>query len=68
MIIHSILLGVLLYVIMIYALGQRQIVAENRSILIAAYILIYMIMFGHGLPTKLNKDLFWKINLLSNTF
>lgn len=58
MIIHSILLGVLLYVIMIYALGQRQIVAENRSILIAAYILIYMIMFGHGLPTKLNKDLF----------
>jgi hypothetical protein len=21
--------------------------------------LIYMIMFGHGLPTSINKDLFW---------
>ena len=58
MIVHSILLGVFLYIIMVYALGQRAIVAENRSILIAAGVLIYMIMFGHGLPTKLNKDLF----------
>jgi len=58
MIIHSILLGLVLYVIMIYVLGQRQIVAENRSILIAALVLIYMVMFGHGLPNKLNKDLF----------
>jgi hypothetical protein len=58
MIIHSILLGLVLYVIMIYVLGQRQIVAENRSILIAALVLIYMVIFGHGLPNKLNKDLF----------
>jgi hypothetical protein len=43
---------------MIYALGQRPIVAENRSILLAAFVLIYMLMFGHGLPTKINKDLF----------
>ena len=58
MIIHSILLGLVLYVIMIYVIGQRQIVAENRSILIAALVLIYMVIFGHGLPNKLNKDLF----------
>lgn len=58
MVIHSIILGVLLYVIMIYALGQRHIVAENRSILIAAFVLIYMVMFGHEPPNKLNKDLF----------
>jgi hypothetical protein len=58
MVIHSIILGVLLYLIMIYALGQRHIVAENRSILIAACVLIYMVLFGHGLPNKLNKDLF----------
>jgi len=58
MVIHSLLLGILLYVIMIYVLGQRAIVAENRSILIAAFVLIYMVMFGHGLPGKLNKDLF----------
>uniref|UniRef100_A0A6C0H4M3 Uncharacterized protein n=1 Tax=viral metagenome TaxID=1070528 RepID=A0A6C0H4M3_9ZZZZ len=58
MLIHSVIIGVLLYVIMIYALGQRPIVAENRSILLAAFVLIYMLMFGHGLPTKINKDLF----------
>jgi uncharacterized membrane protein (DUF441 family) len=58
MVIHSIIVGALLYLIMIYALGQRPIVAENRSIIISAYVLIYMVMFGHGLPNKLNKDLF----------
>ena len=58
MVIHSIIVGALLYLIMIYALGQRPIVAENRSIIISAFVLIYMVMFGHGLPNKLNKDLF----------
>jgi hypothetical protein len=43
---------------MIYALGQRHIVAENRSILLAACVLIYMVMFGHELPKKMNPDLF----------
>jgi hypothetical protein len=43
---------------MIFILGQKQIVAENRSILLAALVLIYMILFGHGLPTSINKDLF----------
>jgi hypothetical protein len=58
MLFHSIIIGFLLYIFMIYILGQNQIVAENRSILISAFILIYMILFGHGLPDKINKDLF----------
>jgi hypothetical protein len=58
MVIHSVIVGVLLYIIMIYALGQRHIVAENRSILLAACVLIYMVMFGHELPKKMNPDLF----------
>ena len=58
MVIHSVIVGVLLYVIMIYGFGQRPVVAENRSIVLAAFVLIYMVMFGHGLPTKLNRDLF----------
>ena len=57
MLLHSVFLGVLLYIFMIYVLGQKQIVAENRSLLLAAVILIYMILFGHGLPTTINKDL-----------
>ena len=58
MILHSVIIGILLYLFMIYILGQKQIVAENRSILLASLILIYMILFGHGLPTSINKNLF----------
>lgn len=57
MILHSALIGIVLYVIMFFLLKQPAQIAENRSILIAAMILIYMILFGHGLPTKINKML-----------
>jgi TRAP-type C4-dicarboxylate transport system permease small subunit len=58
MLLHSAVIGVILYVIMVYVLKQRRIVAENRSIILAAIVLIYMVMFGHGMPTKVNSDLF----------
>jgi hypothetical protein len=54
MLLHSVMIGIVLYMIMIFG-GQQQIVAENRSILIASAVLIYMILFGHGLPVQLNK-------------
>lgn len=57
MLLHAIVIGIILYVIMVYGFKQSVVVAENRSILIAACILIYMILFGHGLPTTLNKKL-----------
>jgi len=55
MLLHSVIIGSILYVFMVFGLGQQAIVAENRSILIASGVLIYMILFGHGLPLKLNK-------------
>ena len=58
MLLHSVIVGILLYIFMIFMLGQNQSVAENRSILIAALALVYMILFGHGLPTSINKNLF----------
>jgi len=58
MLIHSVIIGILLYIFMIFILGQTPIVAENRSILLASIILIYMILFGHGLPKTINKQLF----------
>ena len=57
MLLHSAIIGIILYLIMIYVLKQRPVVAENRSVLLAAVVLIYMIVFGHGMPTKINKDL-----------
>jgi len=58
MLLHSVIIGVLLYLFMFFILKQNQGVAENRSILLAALVLVYMIMFGHGLPTSINKNLF----------
>lgn len=58
MLLHSIIIGIVLYLIMVYLLGQRQHVAENRTMVLSALILIYMVVFGHGIPTKINKDLF----------
>lgn len=57
MLLHSLIIGVVLYMLMVFVFKQNQQMAENRSILIAAVLLIYMILFGHGLPTKINKDL-----------
>jgi len=55
MLLHSVIIGVILYLVMVFGLGQKANVAENRSILIASCVLIYMILFGHGLPIKINK-------------
>ena len=55
MLVHSLVIGFVLYIIMVFVLGQEKNVAENRSILISCVVLIYMILFGHGMPVKLNK-------------
>jgi hypothetical protein len=52
MLVHSIIIGIVLYLIMLFGMKQSQSVAENRSLLLAAFVLIYMILFGHGLPFK----------------
>jgi hypothetical protein len=57
MVLHSAIIGLVLYMLMVFAFNQSPKIAENRSVLIAAVVLIYMILFGHGLPTRLNKDL-----------
>jgi uncharacterized membrane-anchored protein len=54
MLLHSVITGMVLYLLMIFLFTQKPDVAENRSILISALVLIYMILFGHGLPTKMN--------------
>ena len=52
---HAFIITLVLYVLMKFALGQSQTMALNRSILLGALALAYMILFGHGLPTHINK-------------
>ena len=55
MLLHSVIIGLVFYLLLVFVLKNQSSVAENRSILLAAVVLIYMILFGHGLPTKINK-------------
>jgi hypothetical protein len=53
MVLHSVVIGLVGYVAMVFGLGQSSVVAERRSILLYAVALAYMLLFGHGLPLKL---------------
>jgi putative effector of murein hydrolase len=55
MLVHSIIITVILYIIMKFFLNQSETMSLNRSIIIGALVLIYMILFGYGLPTHMNK-------------
>jgi len=57
MVFHGFVIALVLYLVMVFLLKQNQLVAENRSILIGAVVVIYMILFGHGLPGTLNKNI-----------
>ena len=55
---HGIIIGVIAYFIMVHGLKQDQHVAQDRSILVTAVAIAYMVLFGHGLPTHINKNIF----------
>jgi len=57
MVLHSIIIGVVAFIVMRYGLGQSVSKAEDRSIVFASAVLLYMLLFGHGLPTRLNRNL-----------
>lgn len=57
MLLHSVIIAILAYFVMIYLLKQNANIAEDRSVLLGAIVLAYMVLFGHGLPNKMNKNI-----------
>ena len=57
MVLHAIIIGLFSYLFMICILKQEAIIAQNRGLLIASVILIYMILFRQCTPILLNKNL-----------
>ena len=53
MLLHSAVIAMVAYVVMVYVLGQSAMMAENRSLFLGAVALAYMLMFGHGLPKRM---------------
>jgi len=57
MLLHSLMIGIILYLVMVFGLNQTPAVAEDRSVFLGAIILLYMVLFGHGLPGTVNKNI-----------
>jgi hypothetical protein len=57
MLLHSVIIGLILFVLMRFALGQSAAVAEDRSVLLGAVVLVYMVLFGHRLPGAINRNI-----------
>jgi ABC-type phosphate transport system permease subunit len=55
---HSVVIGVVLYLALVYGVKWSAGKSENMSVLVGGLALVYMVMFGHGLPTKINSNLF----------
>lgn len=58
MFLHAAVIAVVLYLLMRHVLGQSPSVAEDRSVLIGAVVLAYMVLFGHGMPKRVNPRIF----------
>ena len=52
---HAAIITIISYLILVYIMNQPRKIAGNRSLLIGSLALIYMILFGHGLPNKMPK-------------
>jgi len=42
---------------MVYGLHQADSTAQARSMMIGAVVLIYMLLFGHALPTSMRYNM-----------
>ena len=55
---HMLIIVLVLYLLMRCVLGQSQREAEDRSVFLGGSALVYMVLYGHGMPTRVNPLLF----------
>ncbi len=57
MFIHSLVIAIIAYLIMVFIMKTGTSIAEDRSVLLGGLVLVYMVLFGHGLPKSVNKNI-----------
>ena len=57
MVFHGALFAVVAYLLMKFGLGQSEAKSLNRSVLLGLLVAVYMIVFGHNLPNRVNSNL-----------
>jgi hypothetical protein len=56
MLMHSLVLAAIAYCVMTWGLGESPYVAEDRAMLVLGAALLWMVLWGHGMPGKLNHN------------
>jgi len=51
MVVHGLILMVILYLIMTMVLKQTPKLAETRAVTLGAIAIVYMVQFGHKMPS-----------------
>ena len=51
MLMHAGMMGLVVYLVMVYVLKKPASVAENQSLVYASFAFIYMVTVGHKLPS-----------------
>jgi hypothetical protein len=57
MVFHGALVGVVVYVICKFFFKDSEAKCMTRAVGLGLVVALYMVMFGHGPPTKLNPNL-----------
>jgi hypothetical protein len=58
MILHSVVIGILLFLVLFYGVKHPREKSIDKSVFLASIALAYMVMFGHELPSKnINQNL-----------
>jgi len=55
--VHAAVVTVVLYLLMKFVLKQSDAKSMTRSVVIGLVAALYMVLFGHGAPNKLNHNL-----------
>jgi hypothetical protein len=56
MVLHAIIAAAAAWLVMSCWMKLSNAVVEDRTMLVMASALMYMVLFGHGAPTKLNPN------------
>ena len=58
MVLHSFIIALILFCILFFLLGRPLRIAEDISVLVGGIVLVYMVLFGHGMPNTINKNIY----------
>lgn len=57
MLLHAFVIGAFVYVFYKYVGKKSELVSQDNAVFWGGFLLVYMVLFGHGLPTRINPNI-----------